>query len=105
AAAKGAFAVPPQDLRATVRVRDVLRMRRHPSDSGTRDPNRVRPTKLYVRNARGLSPACRNRTHHLRNTRRQFILPDPTRVVPRLVSSNLARFAGLYWRRQHMWLK
>jgi len=26
-------------------------------------------------------------------------------VVPRLVSSNLARFAGLYWRRRHMWLK
>jgi hypothetical protein len=29
----------------------------------------------------------------------------PTCVTPRLVSSNLARFAGLYWRRRHMWLK
>src|SRR6516165_8311792 len=36
AAAKDAFAVFPQDLRATVRVRNVQRMRHHPSASGIR---------------------------------------------------------------------
>ena len=34
--AKGAFAVLPQDLGTPVRVRDVRRMRQHPSASGIR---------------------------------------------------------------------
>ena len=34
--AKGAFAVLPQDLGTSVRVRDVRRMRQHPSASGIR---------------------------------------------------------------------
>jgi len=62
AAVKDAFAVSPQDLRVTVRVRDVLRMRHHLWASGIRATNRVRLTKaLCARRARPLA-TCRNRT-------------------------------------------
>jgi hypothetical protein len=62
AALKDAFAVFPQDLRATVRIRDVRRMRHHLSDSGIRVPNRVRLKHALDAPAPGLSLARGNRT-------------------------------------------
>src|SRR5262245_58203819 len=81
AAAKDAFAVLPQDLRAAVRVRTGQRMRLHLSDSGVGPPNLVRLTELYVRQA---SPAAyRNRTASgLSNASRALIFLDPKYAAP-----------------------
>jgi len=54
ATAEDAFAVLPQDLRATA-IRPVQRMRHHLSDSGVRLPGRVGCQPLRALRARGLS--------------------------------------------------
>jgi hypothetical protein len=40
-----------------------------------------------------------------RNASHLLTLPDPTHAIRRLISNNLAGFAGLYWRRQRMQVK
>src|SRR5262249_44267856 len=84
-AVKDTFAVLPQDLSVTVRVRNIQRMRHH---------------------ARALSASRRNRTRSAEKCQPSldFALSEMrrTRLV---VSSNLARFAGLYSQQRHTWRK
>jgi hypothetical protein len=55
---KHAFAVLPQDPGVTVRVRDVLRMRHHPSDSSVGQVACADPSPLCAENRTPMADKC-----------------------------------------------
>jgi len=102
ATTEDAFAVLPQDLRSC-KYAPISECGTICQIPASRLPGRI-GDNLCVRPAATLRIA-QIVPDRLRNARRLLTLPDPSYAHFTSLSNDLARFAGLYWRRQHMRVK